>query len=102
MKPCISQVTTLMNPFEADATSYRSGGWDSVELWLTKLEAFVQGHSTAEARSLFESAGVRPVAAAGPGGVLLSRGVWRDEHRAQLHRRLELLRELGVTTLIVA
>jgi len=102
MKPCISQVTTLMNPFESDASSYRSGGWDSVELWLTKLEAFVQGNSAAEARSVFESAGVRPVAAAGQGGLLMSRGARRDEHRAQLHRRLELLRELGITTLIVA
>ncbi len=74
MKACISQVTTLMNPFESDASSYRSGGWSAVELWLTKLESYVQAHSAAEARSLFDSAGVRPVAAAGQGGLLLSRG----------------------------
>jgi sugar phosphate isomerase/epimerase len=102
MKPCISQVTTLMNPFEADASSYRIGGWESVELWLTKLETFVQGHSVAEARSVFESSGVRPVAAAGQGGLLLLGGAWRDEQREQLRRRLGLLRELGVATLIVA
>ncbi len=89
MKPCISQVTTLMNPFESDASAYRSGGWTAVELWLTKLEAFVQAHSAAEARSLFESAGVRPVAAAGQGGLLLSRGAGRDAHWGHFRRRLE-------------
>ena len=102
MKACISQVTTLMNPFESDASSYRSGGWEAVELWLTKVEAYVQAHSPAEALALFESSGVRPVAAAGQGGLLLSRGPVRAEHLGHLRRRLELLRELGVSTLIVA
>ena len=102
MKACISQVTTLMNPFESDASSYRSGGWEAVELWLTKVESYVQSHSPAEALALFESSGVRPVAAAGQGGLLLSRGPARAEHLGHLRRRLELLRELGVSTLIVA
>jgi 2-keto-myo-inositol isomerase len=102
MKPCISQVTTLMNPFESDASSYRGGGWESVELWLTKVEAYLQDHSAGEALSLFESAGVRPVAAAGQGGLLLSRGPAREAHWEHFRRRLELLRELRVPTLIVA
>jgi 2-keto-myo-inositol isomerase len=95
-------VTTLMNPFESDASSYRSGGWPAVELWLTKLESYVQAHSATEARGLFESAGVRPVAAAGQGGLLLSRGAGRAAHWDLLRLRLELLQELGVPTLIVA
>lgn len=102
MKACISQVTTLMNPFESDAASYRSGGWTAVELWLTKLESYLKDHAAAEARSLFESNGVRPVAAAGQGGLLLSHGASREAHWELFHRRLELLRELGVSTLIVA
>jgi sugar phosphate isomerase/epimerase len=102
MKTCISQVTTLMSPFESDASSYRSGGWEAVELWLTKLESYVQDRPATEAGSLFESAGVRPVAAAGQGGLLLSRGPAREAHWGHFRRRLELLRELGVSTLIVA
>jgi sugar phosphate isomerase/epimerase len=102
MKACISQVTTLMNPFESDSTSYRSGGWGAVELWLTKLEAYLQEHPAAEARALLESAGVRPVAAAGQGGLLLSRGPAREAHWDHFRRRLGLLKELGVPTLIVA
>ena len=102
MRACISQVTTLMNPFEADAASYRGGGWEAVELWLTKLETYVQAHSAAEVRSLFEASGVRPVAAAGQGGLLLSQGAAREAHWDHFRRRLELLRELGVATLVVA
>jgi sugar phosphate isomerase/epimerase len=102
MKPCISQVTTLMNPFEADPPAYRGGGWSAVELWLTKLESFVQAHSAAEARAVLEGGGLRPVAAAAQGGLLISRGAERAVHWDHFRRRLALLAELGVPTLIVA
>jgi sugar phosphate isomerase/epimerase len=45
---------------------------------------------------------VRPLAAAGQGGLLLSRGPAREAHWGHFRRRLELLQELGVSTLIVA
>ncbi len=102
MRPCISQVTTLMSPFEADAAAYRAGGWTAVELWLTKLESFVQEKSLAEVREVLRSNEVRPVAAAGQGGLLLSRGAERGTHWDLFRRRLVLLGELGVPTLIVA
>src|SRR5438552_16356842 len=102
MKPCISQLTTLTNPFEADPAAYRGGGWTAVELWLTKLESFVQAHSLAEARGVLEAGGVRPVAAAGQGGLLLSRGEERAAHWEYFRRRLALLGELGVPTVMVA
>jgi 2-keto-myo-inositol isomerase len=102
MKACISQVTTLMNPFESDASAYRHGGWPAVELWLTKLESFVEGHSAAEAAALFESSGVVPAAAAGQGGLLLSQGAGRAAHWDHFRRRLDLLAELKVPTLILA
>ena len=77
MKPCISQATTLKNPFEADPAVYRGGGWTAVELWLTKLETFLESHSPAEALTLLESAGLTPAAAASQGGLLLSQGTER-------------------------
>jgi len=102
MKPCISQLTTLMNPFEADPAAYRGGGWTAVELWLTKLESFVQAHSLAEARAVLADCGIRPVAAAGQGGLLWSRGAGRAAHWDHFRRRLDLLGELGASTLILA
>jgi sugar phosphate isomerase/epimerase len=101
MTPCISQVTTLKNPFESDPTVYSRGGWTAIELWLTKLESFLQGHSWAETRALLESSEIKPVAAASQGGLLLSRGNERATHWGHFRRRLELLGELQVPTLIV-
>ena len=48
MTPCISQVTTLRTPFEADIPAYARVGWPAVELWLTKLETFLEAHPLAE------------------------------------------------------
>ncbi|MGE3820281.1 MAG: sugar phosphate isomerase/epimerase family protein [Isosphaeraceae bacterium] len=102
MKPCISQATTLSTPFEADLDAYARGGWTAVELWLTKLETFLEGRSVAEARGLLETAGLIPAAAAGQGGLLLSQGAERRVHHDLFRRRLAILGELGVPTLIVA
>lgn len=102
MRACISQVSTLMNPFESDASAYRNGGWSAVELWLTKLETYLEGHTIAEAAGLFESAGLVPVAAAGQGGLLLSRDAGHPVHWDHFRRRLDLLAELRIPTLILA
>jgi 2-keto-myo-inositol isomerase len=102
MTPCISQATTLSTPFEDDLDAYARGGWRAVELWLTKLESYLERHSAAEARKLLEDHGLTPAAAAIQGGLLLSQGAERDAHRDHFRRRLEVLRELGVPTLVVA
>jgi sugar phosphate isomerase/epimerase len=91
-----------MNPFEADPAAYRGGGWTAVELWLTKLEAFVTAHSLEAARAALDASGIRPVAAAAQGGLLVSRGQERATHWDHFRRRLSLLGDLGVPTLIVA
>ena len=102
MKPCISQATTLSTPFEADLGAYARGGWTAVELWLTKLEAYLESHSVAEARGLLADQGLSAVAASFQGGLLLSRGDEREAHWDHFRRRLDVLRELEVPLLIVA
>jgi 2-keto-myo-inositol isomerase len=102
MKPCISQATTLSTPFEADIPAFARAGWAAVELWLTKLEAYLQAHPVAEAAALLEDNGVRAVAAASQGGLLLSRGEERAAHWDHFRRRLEVLATLQVPTLVVA
>jgi 2-keto-myo-inositol isomerase len=101
MKPCISQATTLKNSFEADPAVFSRNGWTAVEVWLTKLESFLEGHAAADARTLLESNGIKPVAAASQGGLLLSRGAERATHWDHFRRRLALLGELEVPTLII-
>ena len=102
MKPCISQATTLSTPFEMDVESYGLAGWSSVELWLTKLETYLQSHSVEEAKTLLEQNGLKAVAAASQGGLLLSRDAERAAHWDLFRARLDLLRQLEVPTMVVA
>ena len=102
MKLCISQATTLSTRFEDDLEAYARGGWTAVELWLTKLETYLQGHSPADARALLEAKELTPAAASVQGGLLLSRGPERDVHWDHFRKRLAVLQELGVPTLVVA
>src|SRR5262245_20596674 len=80
MKPCISQATTMSTPFEADLKAYARGGWSAVELWLTKLETFLEGNSLSDVRALLEGERLQAVAAAAQGGLLTSRGAERAAH----------------------
>ncbi|MDG3005070.1 sugar phosphate isomerase/epimerase family protein [Paludisphaera mucosa] len=102
MKPCISQATTMNAPLEADFQAYGRGGWSLVELWLTKVEGYLRDHSVADLLGLLESNGLTPAAAAGQGGLLLSRGAERGVHWDLFRRRLALLKELDVPVMVVA
>lgn len=102
MIPCISQATTMSTPFEADLPAFARAGFVAVELWLTKLETFLQGHSISEARAILDGEGLKAMAAAGQGGLMLAAGEEARVHRDHFRRRLEWLRALGVPTLIVA
>jgi len=102
MKPCISQATTLSTTFENDLVAYSRAGWSAVELWLTKLETFLETHTIAEVQALLDEQRISAVAAASQGGLLLSRGAEHEAHWDHYRRRLEILRELKVSTLVVA
>ena len=92
MKPCISQATTMSTPFEVDAESYGLAGWSAVELWLTKLETYLESHSVEDARALLDQNGLKAVAAASQGrALLLSRDRERAAHWDLFRRRLDAL-----------
>ena len=92
----------MSTPLEADLPAFRRGGWRAVELWLTKLETYLEGHTIDELRGLLDSHNLVPAAAAGQGGLLLSRGDEREIHWSHFRRRLAVLKELQVPILIVA
>ncbi len=100
MIPCISQVTTLTTAFEDDLPAIARAGWTAVELWLTKLETYLDaGHTPEEARAVLVDNGLTPLAAAGQGGLLLFRSATTWDH---FLRRLDLLAALAVPTLVIA
>ncbi len=101
MIPCISQVTTLKSSFEDDLGVYSRAGWSAVEIWLTKLESYLETHSIDDAKTLFSDNGLTPAGAASQGGLLLSRGEARTLSWALFRKRLEWLQALGTGTLVI-
>src|SRR4051794_20456983 len=101
MKPCISEATTMAGTFAEDVAAYADAGCDALEVWLTKLETHLQGHSVAQTRALLADRGMTLAAAAYQGGLLLSQGEPRAAHFDHYRRRLDLCQAFGVRTLLV-
>ncbi|MFO0889423.1 MAG: hypothetical protein U0790_09825 [Isosphaeraceae bacterium] len=57
----------MSTPVEADLPAFARAGWTAVELWLTKLEAYLAGHGLDELRALLGDQGLVAAAAAGQG-----------------------------------
>jgi 4-hydroxyphenylpyruvate dioxygenase len=102
MIPTLAQVCSLESSFKDDVADYAAGKCESIELWLTKLETYLQSHTIDDVRRLFEQHGVRAPVASFQGGLLDSQGERRREAWKLLGRRLVLCEQLGVETLVVA
>ncbi|HEX3724808.1 MAG TPA: sugar phosphate isomerase/epimerase [Pirellulales bacterium] len=102
MKPALSQVCSLDWPFEKDVEGYAAGACPAIELWVGKLDAYLERHTTADVRQLLaEHRLVAPVASF-QGGLLVNQEPFRQEHRDAFERRLKQCGELGVETLVIA
>ena len=102
MKPAISQVCSLPSPFETDLCDYASGNWQNIELWLTKLEIYLESHSLTAVQELAEQYKLTFPVASFHGGLLSGPGAARDSAWESLACRLELCQQLQIDTLVVA
>jgi 4-hydroxyphenylpyruvate dioxygenase len=102
MKPALSQVCSLASPFEKDVADYAAGHCPAIELWLGKLEGYLETHTIADVQGLLDNGGVETPVASFQGGLLASQGDARREHWQHFEQRLALCRQLGVGTLVVA
>jgi 2-keto-myo-inositol isomerase len=102
LKPAISQVCSLNSSFEDDIADYSAGACHAIEIWLGKLDRFLESHSVDDVRRLLDEHQMQAPVASFQGGLLISQGDARREHWNAFARRLELLRSLGVGTLVVA
>jgi 2-keto-myo-inositol isomerase len=102
MLPALSQVCTLHAPFESDIEDYAAGHCSAVEIWLTKLEVYLQSHSLDDVRRLLESHAMAAPVASFQGGLLVSQGDARREHWDHFAKRLELCRALAIKTLVIS
>jgi 2-keto-myo-inositol isomerase len=102
MIPTVSQVCSLESPLEKDFEDYSAGHCRSVELWLTKVERWIEQNSLEAFLQLRERCEIVTPAASFQGGLLATQGERRAESWRLFRRRLELCQALGVGTLVVA
>lgn len=100
MDICLSEMTTLNASFIEDVEAC-CGNFSALEVWLTKLEQHLEKHSISQTKALLADKGVRLVAAAYQGGLLLSQGEQLKAHIDDFRRRLELCQALNIGTLLV-
>lgn len=102
MIPAISQVCTLNTPFEQDLEEYAAGACKTIEIWLGKLDAYLERHTLDEAKALLKSHGISAPVASFQGGLLISQGEARKQHWDLFSRRLQVCQALGIRTLVLA
>ena len=101
MIPTLAQVCSLHSPFEKDVEDYAAGQCRSLELWLGKLEGYLEKHSVDDVRRLLGEHEMQAPVASFQGGLLASQGEFRREHWTSFANRLALCRQLGVQTLVI-
>ncbi len=102
MIPTLSQVCTLGAPFELDVADYAAGACPAIEVWLGKLETYLQTHTPDDVRRLLDEHRLSAPVASYQGGLLASQAEARREHWQHFARRLELCRDLKIETLVLA
>ena len=102
MQLALSQVCSLDSSFSQDVEDYAAGKCGAIEVWMTKLEAFIEANSVDAVRRLLDEHQMAVPAAAFQGGLLTSQADARREAWELFARRLDLCRELGIEVLVVA
>jgi 2-keto-myo-inositol isomerase len=102
MTPCLSQVSSLNSPFDRDLEDFAGAGVTHVEVWLTKLETYLESHTLKDVRYWLEKTGLSLPVASVQGGLLASQGDARREAWDLFSRRLDLCHELETGTIVIA
>ena len=102
MKPALAQVSTLEASLADDVADYAAGKCQAIELWLGKLDQYLEMHSIDELRKLLADHGMTAPVASFQGGLLASQGDFRQQHWEAFEQRLDQCRQLEVGTLVLA
>src|SRR5438270_1785930 len=102
MVPTLSQVCCLSSPFDRDLEDFAGAGCGSVEVWLTKLETYLEKHALKDVRYWLEKTRLTLAVASLQGGLLASQGEARREAWELFRRRLDLCRKFAIGTIVVA
>ena len=102
MHAALSQVCSLNSPFEKDVEDYAAGQCAAIEVWLTKLETYLQTHSHDDLRKLLADNEMTLPVAGYQGGLLASQGEARRVTWELFQRRLALCQQVGIGMLVIA
>jgi 2-keto-myo-inositol isomerase len=98
----LSQVSCLSSPFDRDLEDFAGAGCQTVEVWLTKLETYLESHKIEDVHYWLEKTRLNMAVASFQGGLLASQGAQRQAAWELFRRRLDLCRELEIATIVVA
>ncbi|MFV2070633.1 MAG: sugar phosphate isomerase/epimerase family protein [Pirellulales bacterium] len=102
MQVALAQVCSLAAPFETDIADYAAARCEYVEIWLGKLETYLESHSPEDVRRLFADHRVTAPVASYQGGLLNDTDARGSETWDHFVRRLEICRQLDIATLVLA
>lgn len=102
MQPALAQICTLNATFESDVADYAAGHCPAIELWLGKLETYLQSHPIEHVTRLLAKHAIAAPVASFQGGLFDPQDELRKTHWKDFARRLELCQTLGVETLVLA
>jgi 2-keto-myo-inositol isomerase len=102
MIPTLAQVCSLPADFASQIEHYAAASCPAIELWLTKLEQFIEHHDVATVQSLLETHAMAAPVASCHGGMFQDDNAGFQDARSLFLRRLELCQSLGIGTLVVA
>ena len=105
MQLALSSVTTLPGTIADDIGSCADAGCHGLEVWLTKLETYLEGKGAwatpTAIKKLLTDRDVKFIGAAYQGGLLLTQGEERRIQFDQLQRRLSICQELDIPTMLI-
>ncbi|HQR08562.1 MAG TPA: sugar phosphate isomerase/epimerase, partial [Gemmatales bacterium] len=105
MQIALSCVTTLTGTLADDISACADAGCHALEVWLTKLETYLEGKgawaSPSAVKKLLAERNVKLVGAAYQGGLLLTQGEERRIQFDQFQRRLSICQELDIPTMLI-
>ena len=97
----INQATTMNTDFATDVKAYSKAGIKAIEIWLPKLEKYLEVNSLAEVKNLLNAEGVRSIGACSQGDLMLSEGKQREKILDMYQRKLEICKVLSIPILVV-
>lgn len=101
-KFCVNPATTMPTDFATDVRAYSAAGFRAMEIWLAKVEKFLEsGQPLSAVAALLKDHGLTAPSACAQGDLLIAADEARAKALESLRRRLDICQSLGCPTLIV-